>query len=114
MITPLIPPGIAMILYGCIANVSIGKLFMSGITVGLTLCLAMMVLVHFISIKRGYVPHPVSKKYSERHLARILLIAELRECMAIDRVGAMLAYVNGDADDESDDIITEERLYDVF
>ncbi|MBQ4239093.1 MAG: DUF1836 domain-containing protein, partial [Ruminococcus sp.] len=60
-------------------------------------------------IKRGYVPHPVSKKYSERHLARILLIAELRECMAIDRVGAMLAYVNGDADDESDDIITEER-----
>lgn len=26
MITPLIPPGIAMILYGCIANVSIGKL----------------------------------------------------------------------------------------
>ena len=31
MITPLIPPGIAMILYGCIANVSIGKLFISGI-----------------------------------------------------------------------------------
>ncbi len=65
-------------------------------------------------IKRGYVPHPVSKKYSERHLARILLIAELRECMAIDRVGGLLSYINGDADDESDDIITEERLYDVF
>ena len=30
MITPLIPPGIAMILYGCIANVSIGKLFYPG------------------------------------------------------------------------------------
>ena len=30
MITPLIPPGIVMILYGCIANVSIGKLFISG------------------------------------------------------------------------------------
>ena len=34
MITPLIPPGIAMILYGCIANVSIGKLFISGFGVG--------------------------------------------------------------------------------
>ena len=56
MITPLIPPGIAMILYGCIANVSIGKLFTSGIAVGGTLCIAMMVLVHFISKKRGYVP----------------------------------------------------------
>ena len=42
MITPLIPPGIAMILYGCIADVSIGKLFMSGITVGGSLCIAMM------------------------------------------------------------------------
>ena len=31
MITPLIPPGIAMIIYGSIANVSIGKLFISGI-----------------------------------------------------------------------------------
>ena len=65
-------------------------------------------------IKRGYVPHPVGKKYRERHLARILLISELRESMQIDRVGGLLRYVNGDADDESDDIITEEALYDLF
>ena len=65
-------------------------------------------------IKRGYVPHPVAKKYRERHLARILLISELRESMQIDRVGALLRYVNGDADDESDDIIKEEALYDLF
>lgn len=65
-------------------------------------------------IKRGYVPHPVSKKYRERHLARILLIAELRESMQIDRVGGLLRYVNGDADDESDDIIAEEALYDLL
>lgn len=65
-------------------------------------------------IKRGYVPHPVGKKYKERHLARILLISELRESMQIDRVGSLLRYVNGDADDESDDIITEEALYDLF
>ena len=65
-------------------------------------------------IKRGFVPHPVKKKYYERHLARILLISELREAMQIDRVGELLSFINGDTDDESDDIIEEERLYDVF
>lgn len=56
MITPLIPPGIAMILYGSIANISIGKLFIAGIGPGVLLCVAMMILVHFISKKRGYEP----------------------------------------------------------
>lgn len=54
MITPLIPPGIAMILYACIADVSVGKLFVSGIGVGATLCISMMVLTAVISKKRGY------------------------------------------------------------
>ncbi len=65
-------------------------------------------------IKRGFVPHPVRKKYHRRHLARILLIAQLRESMQIDRVGELLCFVNGDADDESDDLIPEEDLYDIF
>ena len=65
-------------------------------------------------IKRGFVPHPVRKKYHRRHLARILLIAQLRESMQIDRVGELLRFVNGDADDESDDLIPEEDLYDIF
>ena len=54
MITPLIPPGIAMILYGVIANVSIGKLFISGIGVGTLLCVTKMLLVGYLSNKRGY------------------------------------------------------------
>ena len=56
MITPLIPPGIAMILCGSLANVSIGKLFVSGIGVGLLLCVGEMVTVSVISKKRGYAP----------------------------------------------------------
>ncbi|MHD0316199.1 TRAP transporter large permease [Fusobacterium sp. THCT1E2] len=56
MITPLIPPGIGMILYGSIANVSIGKLFVAGLSVGAMLCIALMILVHFMSKKRGYKP----------------------------------------------------------
>ncbi|AOT68640.1 TRAP transporter large permease [Geosporobacter ferrireducens] len=56
MITPLIPPGIAMIIYGSIANVSIGKLFIAGIGPGVLLCVSMMILVSIISKKRGYKP----------------------------------------------------------
>lgn len=56
MITPLIPPGIAMIIYGSIANVSIGKLFIAGIGPGVLLCVSMMILVSLISKKRGYKP----------------------------------------------------------
>ncbi|MCD8352286.1 MAG: TRAP transporter large permease [Planctomycetaceae bacterium] len=55
-ITPLIPPGIGMILYGSIANVSIGKLFMAGIAVGATLCVIMMLLTSVIAHRRGYGP----------------------------------------------------------
>lgn len=56
MITPLIPPGIAMILCGSLANVSIGKLFVSGIGVGVLLCVGEMITVSIISKKRGYAP----------------------------------------------------------
>ena len=56
IITPLIPPGIAMIIYGSIGNLSIGKLFMGGIGPGLLLCVAMMLLVSVISHKRRYKP----------------------------------------------------------
>lgn len=54
IITPLIPPGIAMIIYGSIANVSIGKLFVAGIAPGIMLCIFLMLLVAFVSYKRGY------------------------------------------------------------
>ncbi|MFM1652626.1 TRAP transporter large permease [Brevibacillus sp. B_LB10_24] len=55
-ITPLIPPGIGMILYGYIGNVSIGKLFMAGVMPGLLTCVFLMVAIHFIAKKKGYAP----------------------------------------------------------
>lgn len=53
-ITPIIPPGVALIVYACIMEVSVGKLFCSGYLPGLLMCLGMMVCNHFISKKRGY------------------------------------------------------------
>lgn len=54
IITPLIPPGIQMILYGTLAGVSIGKLFISGLSVGLLTCAALMIGTAFIVRRRGY------------------------------------------------------------
>ncbi|MCL2381022.1 MAG: TRAP transporter large permease [Treponema sp.] len=54
IITLLIPPAIAMIIFGSVANVSIGRLFIAGIVPGLFLCLVLMVLVGVISSKRNY------------------------------------------------------------
>lgn len=56
LITPIIPPGIALIIYGFVGNVSIGRLFLAGVVPGVMTCLFMMVAVHFISKRRGYLP----------------------------------------------------------
>lgn len=47
LITPIIPPGIGLIMYGYVGNVSIGKLFMAGILPGIVLCICFMIYVHF-------------------------------------------------------------------
>lgn len=50
----LIPPSITMILYGVIANVSIGKLFLGGILPGILMTIALMTLEYVISKNRNY------------------------------------------------------------
>lgn len=88
MITPLIPPGIAMILYGCIANVSIGKLFISGIGVGALLCGSMMLLVSYMSKKRGYVPIR-TEKITKKEFTTALKPAILPLCLPIIIIGGI-------------------------
>lgn len=51
LITPIIPPGIALILYGFIGNVSIGSMFLAGIIPGFLLCVSFMIYVHFYAKK---------------------------------------------------------------
>lgn len=57
---PIIPPSIPMVLYGAMAEVSVGALFLGGFIPGLLLGTGMMILVYFISIKRNY---PTSNKF---------------------------------------------------
>ncbi len=51
---PIIPPSIPMILYGIIADVSIGALFVAGAVPGLLLGLGFMALVWWYTRVRGY------------------------------------------------------------
>lgn len=56
VITPIIPPGIILILYATVANVSIEKMFFAGYLPGIIMMAGLMILTRHISIKRGYKP----------------------------------------------------------
>jgi len=62
-------------------------------------------------VKRGWVENPVGKKYEEIHLARILIINALKECIKLEHITLLMSYVNGSAKDGSEAIIKESTLY---
>lgn len=88
LITPLIPPGISMILYGCMTGVSIGKLFVSGIGIGILLCVALMILVRVISGKRGYKPLR-TERLTSHQIAAATKPAILPLCLPIIIIGGI-------------------------
>lgn len=65
-------------------------------------------------VKRGWVAKPVGKKYGERQVARILIINALRDSLQLEQIAGLLRYVNGSAEDQSDDIVGEGLLFDYF
>ena len=60
IIGPLVPPSIPMVLYGVIANASVGALFLAGIVPGLLTALFLMVHVYFYARRRNFPRHPRS------------------------------------------------------
>jgi len=88
MITPLIPPGIAMIIYGSIANVSIGKLFVAGFGPGILLTIALMVLVSIMSKKRHYMPIR-DKRLSGKEILQSAKVALLPLMLPIVIIGGI-------------------------
>lgn len=70
LITATIPPSIGLILYGYVANVSIGRLFIAGIVPGFLMMAGLMVTTYVIARRRGYVV-----ANTERPTARALISA---------------------------------------
>jgi tripartite ATP-independent transporter DctM subunit len=58
LIGPLVPPSITMVLYGVIANVSIGQMFLGGVIPGVLCALALMGMVYLVALRRDYPRDP--------------------------------------------------------
>lgn len=56
LITATIPPGVGIIIYGTVGEVSIGRLFAAGLLVGLLMMVMLMITVRITAGLRGYKP----------------------------------------------------------
>lgn len=65
-------------------------------------------------VKRGWVERPSGKRYGEQQIVRIILINMLRSSMQLEKIIALMRYINGEVDDRSDDIIPDRRLFSVI
>lgn len=74
VIGPVIPPSIPMVLYGALAEVSVGRLFLGGVIPGILVGLSLMILVSILSHIRDYPKDaPVSAREFMRRLGRAAL-----------------------------------------
>jgi len=64
-IGPIIPPSIPFVVYGGIAGVSVGRLFLGGVIPGVLMGLGLMVTVYFVSKKRNYPKSKYGGTYKE-------------------------------------------------
>ena len=65
-------------------------------------------------VKRGFLAPPVHKQYNMEQLCRIININMLRSVLPMERICRLLSYINGDLDDDRDDIIKDSDLYFIF
>lgn len=56
LISPIIPPGAGLILYGVMTETSVGKMFVAGYIPGILMCIVEMAVVAFISHRRRFPP----------------------------------------------------------
>ena len=65
-------------------------------------------------VKRGFLPSPVNKKYNMEQLCRLININILKGAMPLEQIIKLMAYLNGDLADESDDLVDDTLLFFLF
>lgn len=89
-IAPVIPPSIPFIIYGSIAQVSIGQLFLAGAVPGLLMGLYLMITVNILARRRNY---PRSVRPPLRVLLSTLRTAALALMLPVIIMGGILGGV---------------------
>lgn len=67
----IIPPSIPFVLYGVVAGVSVGSMFLAGIIPGLIIGIGLMVVSYIISKKEGYKP-AITERITIKHVGKAL------------------------------------------
>lgn len=88
-IGPIIPPSIPLLLYGTMANVSVGKLFIGGFIPGIIMGVGLMIYSYIVGKKRHYVGR--EKKASREEILRTGKDALLALIMPIIIIGGILS-----------------------
>ena len=65
-IGPIIPPSIPLVVYGSIANVSVGRLFLAGFVPGLLMGLFLMAAVWWLAGRRNFPREPMGRRAGAR------------------------------------------------
>lgn len=65
-------------------------------------------------VKREFLPPPEHKRYNMNQLCRIITINMLKKVLLMEQICGLLTYINGDLDDDSDDLIDDSKLYFMF
>ena len=65
-------------------------------------------------VKRGFLSNPRNKRYDMEQVCRIININLLKATLPLEQVTKLMAYLNGDLTDESDDMVDDTMLYFFF
>ena len=65
-------------------------------------------------VKRGFLPSPVNKKYDMEQLCRLININILKGAMPLEQIIKLMAYLNGNLADESDDLVDDTLMFFLF
>ncbi len=87
-IGPIIPPSLPLVIYGVIANASIGQLFAAGFIPGLLMAVSLMVMVWWYAKRRGY---PRDERFELRRFFITLLDAAMPLFTPVIIVGGILS-----------------------
>jgi C4-dicarboxylate transporter DctM subunit len=92
-IGPIIPPSLAMVIYGSLGNVSVGRLFLGGAIPGFILGIYLMIYSYLVAKKRNYGSSHGQEGFSIKRLGRSLKAGFLPLLIPIIIIGGIVGGV---------------------